>query len=137
MTWRVNKVDKVRLNVALLHDVGLEIKGHTSRLDGDTALLLVLTSVSGAGITSRFAGNDTGFSNKRVREGGLSMVDVSDDGHVSDLISLVHDLTDLLNGEVGHVAESFFFLKEVKLNYLIVIKFNPNALKYGFQTRQT
>ena len=110
MTWGVNKVDKVRLNVALLHDVGLEIKGHTGRLDGDTALLLVLTSVSGAGITSRFAGNDTGFSNKRVRKGGLSVVDVSNDGHVPDVVSVVHDLTDLLDGEVGHVETFVVFL---------------------------
>ena len=137
VAWGVDQVDQVRLDSAGLDDVGLEVERHTSRLDGNATFLFVLTGISGAGIASRFAGNDTGFSNKRVREGGLSMVDVSDDGHVSDLISLVHDLTDLLNGEVGHVAESFFFLKEVKLNYLIVIKFNPNALKYGFQTRQT
>lgn len=91
----------------MLDDIGLEVERHTSRLDGNATFLFVLTGISGAGITSRFAGNDTGFSNKRVRKGGLSMVDVSDDGHVSDVISLVHDLTDLLNGEVGHVAEGF------------------------------
>ena len=109
VAWGVDQVDQVRLDSAGFDDVGLEVEGHTSRLDGNAAFLFVLTGVSGTGITSRFAGNDTGFSNKRVREGGLSMVDVSDDGHVSDVVSLVHDITDLLNGEVGHVAEGFFF----------------------------
>ena len=109
VAWGVDKVDQVRLDRASLDDVSLEVERHTSRLDGNATFLFVLTSISGAGITSRFAGNDTGFSNKRVREGGLSMVDVSDDGHVPDLVSFVHDLTDLLNGEVGHVAEWFSF----------------------------
>ena len=107
MTWGVDQVDKVRLDGTSLVNIGLEVKGDTSRLDGDAALLLVLTSIGGTGITSRFSGNDTGFSNERVRKGRLSVVDVSDDGHVSDLVSLVHDLTDLIDGEVGHVDICF------------------------------
>ena len=109
VAWGVDQVDQVRLHSASLDDVGLEVERHASRLDGNTTLLFIRSGVSSTGITSRFAGNDTGFSNKRVREGGLSVVDVSDDGHVSDVVSLVHDVTDLLNGEVGHDAEGFFF----------------------------
>ena len=38
------------------------------------------------------------------------MVYVSNNGHVSDVVSLVHDFTDLLDGEVGHVKTFVVFL---------------------------
>ena len=108
MTWGVDQVDQERLGVAWVSNISLVVKGYTSRLDGDATLLLVSTSIGKAGITSRFAGNDTGFSNEGVREGGLSVVDVGNDRHVTDLVCVVHDLSDLLDSEVGHFVRGCF-----------------------------
>ena len=69
MARGVDKVDKVGESVFLVDDVGLEVGGHTSGFDGDTAFFLVSTSVGGADIASHVAGNDTSFGNKGVSEG--------------------------------------------------------------------
>ena len=106
VAWRINKVDKVRLDFAGRSDVGLVVEGHTSGLDGNAALLLVFTSVGEAGVASSLAGNDTGFCDEGVGKGALAVVDVSNDRHVADVIRMIHDLADLIDGEVGHVVES-------------------------------
>ena len=114
---RVDKVDKIWDGVNLVDNVGLEVKGDTGGFDGDTTLLLVGTSVGGADIASLVAGNNTSFGNEGVSEGGLAVIDVSDDRHVTDLVRLTHDFSNLVNSEVWHIVWS------VLVKLLIVI--NP------------
>ena len=102
VTRRVDKVDQVTKLVLLVDDIGLVVEGNTGGLDGDTTFLFVLTGVSGAGISSCLLGNNAGLGDEGVGQGALAVVDVSNDGHVSDLVSLVLTLSELVNGEVGH-----------------------------------
>ena len=107
VAWRVNQVDKVGLDSARGSDIGLVVEGHASGLDGNATLLLVFTSVGKAGVASSLASNNAGFCDKGVGKGALAVVDVSNDRHVADVIRRVHDLADLIDGEVGHcVVES-------------------------------
>ena len=39
------------------------------------------------------------------------MIDVGDDGHVSDILLFVHDLTDLVNREIDHDEVTTLSLK--------------------------
>jgi hypothetical protein len=102
VTWGVDKVDKVGEFFLLVDDVGLKVKGDTGRLDGDTALFLVLAGVGGANVTSLVTGDNSGFGNEGVGQGGLSVVDVSNDGNVTNLFRVAHDISDLVNSEVWH-----------------------------------
>ena len=114
MTRGIDQVDKVTEFLVLigLLDVGFEVHGHTSGLDGDTTFLLVFSSISSSGISSLIGRDDTSLSDKRVCQGTLTVVDVSNDGHVPDLVSLVLTLSELVNGEVGHVD----FWSKIKKN---------------------
>jgi len=103
VTGGVNKVDEVREGINLVDDVGLEVEGHTSGFDGNTTLLLVSTSVGGADISSLVASDNTGFGNEGIGEGRLAVIDVGDHRHVSDLVRVTHDFSDLVNSEVWHV----------------------------------
>ena len=42
---------------------------------------------------------------KGVSEGGFAVIDVSNDGHVTDVLLFVHDLTDLVNCKVNHLGD--------------------------------
>ena len=42
---------------------------------------------------------------KWVSEGGFAVIDVSNDGHVTDILLFVHDLTDLVNCKVNHPGD--------------------------------
>ena len=108
VTGGVNQVDEVGPDFLLVDDVGLEVEGDTGGLDGDTALLFVLTGVGGANVTSLIAGDNSGLRNEGVGKGGLSVVDVSNNGNVTDLVGVSHDLTDLVDCEVWHVFWSVF-----------------------------
>jgi len=83
-------------------DITLEEKGYTGGFNGDTSLLFVLSGIGGSGIASSLAGNNTGLGNKGVSKGTLAVVDVSNNGHVSDVSSLVLAFSDLVNCEVWH-----------------------------------
>ena len=102
VTRRVDQVDQVAKLVLLVDDFCLVVEGNTGGLDGDTTVLFVLTGVSGAGISSCLLGNNTGLGDEGVGQGALAVVDVSNDGHVSDLVSLVLTLSELIDGEVWH-----------------------------------
>ncbi|KAI6769124.1 hypothetical protein HG531_010228 [Fusarium graminearum] len=107
VTGRVNKVDKEVLSVGLLaNNVGnvvvltkLTVQGDGSGLDSDTTLLFVGTSIGGSGITSLGGGNDTGLGEKRVGQGRLAVIDVGNNGHVTDIGRLVHKLPNLVDCE--------------------------------------
>ena len=120
-TRRVDQVDQETLlgRIALLR-VGdesqilfAELKVHrdSSRLDGDATLLLVLASVGETHLASLGSGNDTGLADKRVRQCRLAVIHVSDDGHVTNVLLLVHHDADFVNCEV-HL---FIIEKEKKL----------------------
>jgi len=101
---RIDKIDKVRLKLAIVIDVVLVVHGDTSGLDGDTSFLLVFSGIGVSGVTGHLAGNNTSLSDQGVRKGGLSVIDVSNDGHVSDVGRLVHNLSDLFDSEVDHLV---------------------------------
>jgi hypothetical protein len=101
------------LNFATVRDIAFVIHGNTGRFDGDTTFLLVLTSVSVSGISSNVLGDDSCLADQGVRESTLSVIDVGNDRHVSDVVLVVHDLSDLLNGEVDHS-----FSSTIDFNYI-------------------
>jgi len=91
VTWGVDEVDQVGLDDTGLGDVGLVVEGDAGGLDGDATLLL-----------------DTGFRDKGVSQSGLAVIDMGNDRHVTDTMGIVHDLTDLFNGKVGHSVLGVF-----------------------------
>ena len=107
MSWGVDKVDKetvtvgslVLWEVLLWHGV---VKGHTSGLDSDATFLFIWAGIHITGTTGGFVGDDTGTSDKGVGKSGLTVIDVGDNGHVTDVVALVHDLAQLVNREVHH-----------------------------------
>lgn len=103
MARRINEVDKVSFLFSRSFDVCLVEKRNTCGFDGDSSLLLVLSGIGSSGITSRRLGNNTGLSDKGVCQSTLSVVNVSNDGHVSDLVSLVLSLSDLVDCKVWHI----------------------------------
>jgi hypothetical protein len=68
-----------------------------------------LPSVGESHVTSLGTGDNTSLGNQRVGKGRLSVVDVGDNRHVSDVGRSVHETSDLVNGEAAtsvHVASS-------------------------------
>lgn len=49
-------------------------------------------------------GDDTSLADKGIREGALAVIDVCDDGHVPDVLLIVHDGSDFFNSEVDHFS---------------------------------
>jgi len=90
----------------LVDDISLVVERDTGGLDGDTTLLLILTGVSVTGISSLLSGNDTGFGDEGVGQGGLTVIDVSNYRHVTDVAGYIHDLSDLFESEVWHTKRS-------------------------------
>jgi hypothetical protein len=101
MSGGIDQVDQEWLSLSF---AGLHLVEHrdSSGLDGNATFLLILTGVSEASLSSLLGRDNSGLADKRVSEGGLSVIDVSDDTHVTDVVSLVHNLTDLLSGKVDH-----------------------------------
>lgn len=112
VTGGVNEVDQEILAIGLLAEnlgdivvrAKLTVQGDGGRLDGDTTFLFVCTRIGGSSITSLCGGDDTGLGEQGVGEGRLAMVDVGNNGHVTDIGRLVHKLTDLVDGEVDHLG---------------------------------
>lgn len=107
VTGGVDQVDQEITAVSLLADnvldivliLELTVQRDGSGLDGNTTLLLVGTSICGSGVTSLGGGNDTSFGQQGVGQGRLAVIDVGNDGHVTDIGGLVHQLPDLVNCE--------------------------------------
>lgn len=107
MTGGVNQVDQEITAVGLLADnvldilliLELTVQRDGSGLDGNTTLLLVGTSICCSGVTSLGSGNDTSLGQQGVGQGRLAVIDVGNDGHVSDIGGLVHQRPDLVNCE--------------------------------------
>ena len=118
----VDEVDQETVAVSLLvndvldvlHIVELSVQGDGSGLDGNTTLLLVGTSIGRSSISSLCGGNDTGLGEKGVGKGRLAVIDVGNDGHVTDIGGLVHKGPNLVDGE----AERGVMLANFDSNYL-------------------
>mmetsp|Transcript_18805 Transcript_18805/g.38200 ORF Transcript_18805/g.38200 Transcript_18805/m.38200 type:complete len:850 (-) Transcript_18805:55-2604(-) len=82
--------------------VDLVVKRDASGLDGDATLGLVGTGIGKTLISRGSHRNNTSSRHKGIREGGLSVVNVSNHGHVADLLRFVHDSTELRNCEIHH-----------------------------------
>ena len=54
--------------------VNLEVHRYGRRFDGNTSLLFIISCICITSFTGLGAGNDTGFGDERVSEGGLSVV---------------------------------------------------------------
>lgn len=107
MAWGVDQVDQEITAVGLLANnvldvlliLELTVQGDGSGLDGNTTLLLVCTSICCSGFTSLCGGNDTSLGQQGVGQGRLAVIDVGNDGHVSDIGGLVHQRPDLVDCE--------------------------------------
>jgi hypothetical protein len=55
--------------------VDLEVHRYRGGFDGDTSLLFIWSSICIPRFTGLGTGNDTGFRDERVSEGGLSVID--------------------------------------------------------------
>jgi len=112
VTRRVNEVDQEILALGLLANDVLDILGIVevtvqsdgSGLDGNTTLLLVGTSIRGTGITSLCGRDNTGLGQQGIGQGRLAVIDVGNDGHVSDIGGLVHEGPDLVDRKVDHLG---------------------------------
>jgi hypothetical protein len=93
------------LQILRVGELGIQRDG--SGLDGNATVLLIRTGVHETGLTSLSGGDNTGTLDQGVGQGGLSVIDVSNDGHVTDVSPTVHQRPDLLNGEVDHF-DGFF-----------------------------
>mmetsp|Transcript_23440 Transcript_23440/g.56592 ORF Transcript_23440/g.56592 Transcript_23440/m.56592 type:complete len:254 (-) Transcript_23440:100-861(-) len=97
-----------------LLSIVFEKHGDAGGLDGDTALGLVLTGVGVTGAAGGLGGDNSGLLDEGVGQGGLSVVDVSDDGHGPDVVFQVHDGTHLVYCEVHHLDVLLLILKMVE-----------------------
>merc|ERR1712130_787722 len=69
----------------------LIVERHTSRLDGDASVLLVLTGVGETGLTGLGGTDNSGLTDQRISQGRFTVIDVSNDTHVSDVVFVVHN----------------------------------------------
>ena len=76
------------------------LSGHSRRLDGDAALLLVLAGVREACLARLRTRDDARLADERVGQRRLAVVDVRDHGHVANVLLLVHDRSDLVHSEI-------------------------------------
>jgi len=102
VSWGIDQVDKIFGFSSAVVDVVLVEKRDTSGLDGNTSFLFIFSGIGVTSITGFSGSNDTGLGNQGISQGGLSVIDVSNDGHVSDVLRLVHDSSDFFNGKVDH-----------------------------------
>lgn len=81
VTGGVDQVDQEVGSIVLLLDVlavlleELGVQGNSSRLDGDTTILLILASIGETGLSGLGGRDNTGTLDKRIGEGGLSVID--------------------------------------------------------------
>ena len=93
MAWRVDQVDQVTLFVFSTHLLVLVVKGYTGGLDGDTSVLLVLSSIHKGLFSGIRLFDDTGPGDKGIGESGFAVIDVSNNRNVTDIVLLIHGLS--------------------------------------------
>jgi hypothetical protein len=68
----------------------LKVHRNTSRFDGNTSLLFIFSGIGKSSLPCELGRDDTGLRDKRVGKGGLAVVHVSNNRHVSDVPLKVH-----------------------------------------------
>ena len=128
MSWGVDKVDKETVTLGLESLPGLfwevflwhgVVERHTSGLDSDATFLFIWAGIHITGFTGSFVGNDTGTGNEGVGKCGLTVIDVSDNGHVTDVVALVHNLAQLVNREVHHFISELTVVRQRFSNWTL------------------
>jgi len=78
------------------------IQRYTSRFNSDSSVLFILSCVHVSRISSFGCFNNTSFSNQWVCQSRFSVIDVSNNWQVTDVILVVHNLSNLFNWKVYH-----------------------------------
>jgi len=78
------------------------IQRYTSRFNSDSSILFILSCVHVSRISSFGCFNNTSFSNQWVCQSRFSVIDVSNNWQVTDVILVVHNLSNLFNWKVYH-----------------------------------
>jgi len=109
VTWGIDQVDQETVVfvgwffdqnfVASFH---LEVHGDGGRFDGNGSLLFVLSGIGESHFSGLGTGDNTGFGDQGVGKGGFTVIDVGNNGHVSDVPFFVHNGPDLVYCEVRH-----------------------------------
>ena len=81
---------------------------HLRGFDGNTSFLFVFSGICGSGLSSLCGSNNTSLGQQGIGQRGLAVVNVSNHGHVPDIVFPVHDATDLINGKV-HLKKLTYF----------------------------
>lgn len=129
VAWRVDEVDQevTIVRLLLLRDEAVVLLGYLveqrdgRRLDRDAALLLVLARVREARLARSRVRDDARLAHERVRERRLAVIDVGNHGHVTNVLLLVHETTDLVHCKVHlythtHSHLSIKYTKQINLN---------------------
>mmetsp|Transcript_28613 Transcript_28613/g.47357 ORF Transcript_28613/g.47357 Transcript_28613/m.47357 type:complete len:834 (-) Transcript_28613:8-2509(-) len=132
VTRRVDKVDKVRVlgnldvgvgvqlvlegsilvsKFLISHGSGsltrlqvvLEKHGDSGRLDGNTTLGLIGTSIGVTSSTGGLGRDNTSLLDKGVGKSGLSVVHMGNHRHRTDVVLEIHDGSHLINGKINHL----------------------------------
>lgn len=109
VAWGIDQVDQEISAISLLANnildvlriLELTVQGDGSGLNGNATFLFIRSSICRSSVSSLCSGNNTSLGQERVGQRRLAVINVSNDGHVSDIGGLVHKLTDLINGEAA------------------------------------
>jgi hypothetical protein len=98
----INQVDKESASLGERDISGVEVgefveESNTSGFDGNTTFLFVRSRVGVTSLTGLLLGNNTSTTHERVGKSRLSVIDVSNNRHVTNVMLLVHDLTELID----------------------------------------
>jgi hypothetical protein len=110
VTRGVNQVKEeiTALRVAILGEgldlvfLEAEMQRDTSRLDGNGTVLLVLTGIHDTTVTGILRLDDTSGSDEGISQRRLSVINMSNNGHVTDVLGLAHNLADVTDSKVHH-----------------------------------
>ena len=91
------RLDRDVLEIALVGQTAVKRDGRG--LDRHTTFLLVCSCVRKPCSTGVLGGDNSRALDEGVGEGGFAVVDVGDDGHVSDVDRVVHEPAQLLDGK--------------------------------------
>lgn len=101
------------------------------RLDGNATFLLIFARVCETGLTSTSWGNDASLWHKRVCQSWLSMVNVRNHRHVTDVGLLVHDGTNLVNGKVHLRKQNQIWTVTRRCSVENAVVYLPILVTYG------
>jgi hypothetical protein len=136
VTRGIDQVDQELVTIGLLGDISdilldqLKVHGNGGTLDGNTTLLFIITSIGESHVTSLGTSDNTGLGDEGIGQGGFTVIDVGDNGHVTDVGGSVHETTHLVDGEVNHLGQRTIIkesLKRVRCRWFEDILFCSDA----------